>query len=692
MAMLALRRWPASIAEHGLLQPHIVSPSASKKTLYDVHAGGRRWRAIGLLIERGVLPKDYAIDVRLCESEDAAAREISLAENLIREAMTPTDEARAYKDIIAEGTDAEAVARRFGVTVRHVQWPPCAWPTLPSLSSLRWPRAKSRSTSPWPMARPVTANGSRRRGNACRRAGSATTRRQSAVRLPRKRCRLAYAVSQSLKASLASGTHASAFQSRLGAHIGIDIAQHWRPGAENFFDRIKKSQILGILGQFDAELALRYASAKKTELASAAARLCAGDTIIEPEIKARAIAWVPGAMCFVDTGPRVDADPNFDDGSGLNVLAPDVSVRRAGRTKCASRTCLWRRVSRRSSQQILLIAGAATLAGHRHHHQDNSKTENEYCAPRGVEQGGVWQSRKVESRMPNDERTIEILVDDAQFGEGPRWHDGALWFPTSVPVLRYVEYFLMVGEVVLAGLTTPSGLGWTRNGDLLVTSLFNSTMSRVGSDGVPRVVCGPEQRGTLNTNDMATAGSCSCITSSGRIYRAGISHAELGQPTGSIILYDHDTGAARIVTSGHRMPNGIAITPDGKGLIVAELYASRILRFDIAPDGSLLNETVFAQLENHPDGLCLDSEGAVWVGTTGSQKFERVDDTGKILDSVAVPGWGCVACMLGGEDGRTLFMVASQTNTPDDIFEGRAKSRILMTRVDVPAAAEPVWP
>ena len=103
----------ASIAEHGLLQPLIVSPSAGKKTLYDVHAGGRRWRAIGLLIERGVLPKDYAIDVRLCENEDAAAREISLAENLIREAMTLADEARAYRDIVDGGADAEAVARRF---------------------------------------------------------------------------------------------------------------------------------------------------------------------------------------------------------------------------------------------------------------------------------------------------------------------------------------------------------------------------------------------------------------------------------------------------------------------------------------------------------------------------------------------------------------------------------------------------
>jgi ParB family chromosome partitioning protein len=65
------------------------------------------------------------------------------------------------------------------------------------------------------------------------------------------------------------------------------MAQHWRPGAENFFDRIKKAQILSILGQFDPEIALRYAAAKKTELATAAARLCSGDTIIEPEIRPR---------------------------------------------------------------------------------------------------------------------------------------------------------------------------------------------------------------------------------------------------------------------------------------------------------------------------------------------------------------------------------------------------------------------
>jgi len=126
---------------------------------------------------------------------------------------------------------------------------------------------------------------------------------------------LAYAVSQSLKASLASGMHACTFQSRLGAEIGIDMAQHWRPGAENFFDRIKKAQILSILGQFDPEIALRYAAAKKSELATAAARLCSGDTIIEPEIKAKALAWVPDAMRFDGVaGDLIDSGIALDDG------------------------------------------------------------------------------------------------------------------------------------------------------------------------------------------------------------------------------------------------------------------------------------------------------------------------------------------------------------------------------------------
>ncbi|HWV60506.1 MAG TPA: ParB/RepB/Spo0J family partition protein [Sphingopyxis sp.] len=111
-----------SIDAYGLLQPIIVSPATDKKSVFDVHAGGRRWRAIAKLIESGQLPKNAMVDARVCNDEKAAlAEEISLAENLIREAMSPADECRGYRAIMDKGANEEDVARRFGVTVRHVQ-------------------------------------------------------------------------------------------------------------------------------------------------------------------------------------------------------------------------------------------------------------------------------------------------------------------------------------------------------------------------------------------------------------------------------------------------------------------------------------------------------------------------------------------------------------------------------------------
>ena len=112
---------------------------------------------------------------------------------------------------------------------------------------------------------------------------------------------LAFAVSQSLAASLAAGQYRNAFQTRLGASLGIETQQHWRPGAERFFDRLKKSQILGVLGEIDPAMPGRYAMAKKGELASAATKLCAGETIVEPAIKHAALAWLPEQMAFATT-------------------------------------------------------------------------------------------------------------------------------------------------------------------------------------------------------------------------------------------------------------------------------------------------------------------------------------------------------------------------------------------------------
>lgn len=281
---------------------------------------------------------------------------------------------------------------------------------------------------------------------------------------------------------------------------------------------------------------------------------------------------------------------------------------------------------------------------------------------------------------------IAVLVDDGVFLESPRWHDGAFWFSDIGG--GYVGRAAPDGrrEKIVPGLQAPSGLGWTRDGDLLIASLHTSTIYCVGADGVPVAVAGPEQHGTLATNDMVTVGDRSYVTCAGRTFEMGDDETALSQALGTIVLYDHVSRAARVVADGLKMPNGVAITPDGKTLIVAELYAARILNFDVHPDGSLSEARALVQLDHIVDGLCLDAEGGLWLGT-GGPTFQRIDAEGRPTDTVELPGWSCVAPMLGGPDGRTLIMAANAMEKPDDIFTGKAKGRLLTAQVAVPAAS-----
>jgi len=622
-----------SIQHLGLLQPVIVSPSAGKKSLLDVHAGGRRWRAIGLLIERGDLPKTHMVDVRLCENETILAEQISLAENIERENMTAADECAGFRALIDRGETEEDIAKRFSITVRQVQarlrladladpifealaigaitldvakaygsisdrdaqlatwnkfngghyagntnmirrdladqaidannvvallvgesayreaggrveqdlfakdggqWldrgiaEPIAMAKLEEAGAafaqthgLGWVRPVLDSYVPYTEHEPLrrypiqrapasdeaqarmtelsdfivatnekihatesdeeaerletevqaasdeydaldnarpflipeedrqhvgafviiskegapvldprfftTAKEKRSTSTSRTDAGGETGAIQNDV--PRKlgeqlakdrrdvlamhiaqdpavaldltifnlarrftgetayndtgctvtisdifepaglsdapasaafleldaiqsglpadwaahktsfecflafreldeadkAAWLAYAVARSLKASLASGDHANAFQTALGATLEIDTAEHWRPGAENFFDHIRKPQILSILGEFDGQLPGRFSGSKKTELAATAAKLCAGDAIVEPDVKARAIAWIPDVMGFTvaETGGDTDPGPDVDGDAGETVEPVD---------------------------------------------------------------------------------------------------------------------------------------------------------------------------------------------------------------------------------------------------------------------------------------------------------------------------------------------------------------------------------
>jgi sugar lactone lactonase YvrE len=283
---------------------------------------------------------------------------------------------------------------------------------------------------------------------------------------------------------------------------------------------------------------------------------------------------------------------------------------------------------------------------------------------------------------------LELLVDDAIFGESPRWHAGALWFSDigGDKVWRIAPD--ATRRLVLSTVKAPSGLGWSQSGDMLVTSLHDHTIYRMGADGVAYPFCGPAQHGTVGTNDMATAGGRSYVSCAGRIFQAGDTMEEIVSPVGKVIMIDHYSGAVRTVADGYAMPNGISFTPDGQSLIFSELFASRLMQFDVESDGSLSNERLFATLDGHADGICMDAEGAVWAAITSGERsrWDRIDRMGKVLDSIAMAEWTCIACALGGADGRDLFLIANKIDTPDDVFNGKARSRVFKTRVDVPTA------
>jgi sugar lactone lactonase YvrE len=143
-------------------------------------------------------------------------------------------------------------------------------------------------------------------------------------------------------------------------------------------------------------------------------------------------------------------------------------------------------------------------------------------------------------------------------------------------------------------------------------------------------------------------------------------------------------GSVGIAADGLLCPNGMALTADGRTLVVAESATSRILAFDRAPDGTLTGRRVFAELDGMPDGLCMDAEGHVWVGLLGAERFARVADGGTVVDEIACPGRSAVDCVLGGEDGRTLYGAVTFTPGTAFSYDGELRGAVESWRVDVP--------
>jgi sugar lactone lactonase YvrE len=180
------------------------------------------------------------------------------------------------------------------------------------------------------------------------------------------------------------------------------------------------------------------------------------------------------------------------------------------------------------------------------------------------------------------------------------------------------------------------------------------------------------------------------VDASGRAYvgNFGYDRHNNAPPRDTRIIRVDPDGRAASIGDELVFPNGMVITPDGRTLIVGETFANRLSAFDVGTDGSLSNRRIIAQLEGvFPDGICLDAEGAVWVTNPRGNRVVRVLQGGRIAETVATGERGSYACMLGGPDRRTLFVLTNTGSGP--AMAEKSDGRIEMVRVDVPGAGLP---
>lgn len=280
----------------------------------------------------------------------------------------------------------------------------------------------------------------------------------------------------------------------------------------------------------------------------------------------------------------------------------------------------------------------------------------------------------------------EVVVEDLAFGEGPRWREGRLWFSDmhDHAVKAFTPATGALG-VIVAVPGKPSGLGWDTEGRLLIVSMDDRRLLRF-EDGELHEVADLSGYTDQPINDMV-------VSARGTAYIGSFGfdlHAGDSPKTTVMLAVEVASGAHRVVAEEMRFPNGMVITTDGSTLIVGESFGACLTAFTITSDGSLVDRREFAALEGAavPDGICLDAEGCVWVSSPPSREFLRVREGGEVTARVSTNDRMAIACMLGDDDRRTLYMLTSKGLDPEKAATLRT-GRLERTRVEVAGAGLP---
>jgi sugar lactone lactonase YvrE len=278
---------------------------------------------------------------------------------------------------------------------------------------------------------------------------------------------------------------------------------------------------------------------------------------------------------------------------------------------------------------------------------------------------------------------LQTLMTGIVFGESPRWHGDRLWFADWGAQELVAVDLEGKSEVIVRMPSFPFCIDWLPDGRLLIVSARERLLLRREPSGSLVAHADLSSLSDHPWNDIVVDGR-------GNTYIGNIGFDFPGGEfaPGIVALVTPD-GSARQAADGVAFPNGIVVTPDNSTLILAESYGNRLTAFDIAADGGLSNQRVWADLDSGvPDGICLDAEGAVWYGDVPNKRCVRVREGGEVLQTIELDRGG-FACMLGGVGRRTLFMVANEWRGIESTAEEARTGQVLTAPAPAPGAG---WP
>ncbi|SPT59661.1 SMP-30/gluconolactonase/LRE family protein [Actinomadura madurae] len=276
---------------------------------------------------------------------------------------------------------------------------------------------------------------------------------------------------------------------------------------------------------------------------------------------------------------------------------------------------------------------------------------------------------------------VRTLLTGRGLVESPRWHGDRLYFSDWSAGEVVAARLDGSSEVVARVESLPLCTAWLPDGRMVIVSSADGLLLRLEPGG--RLVTHADL-GRRGWNDVVA-------DDRGNVYVNAIGF----DPTageefapGHVFLVPAD-GPVRQVADDIAFPNGMAVTPGGTTLIVADSYRGRLVAFDIGADGGLSGRRVWAELgEGVPDGICVDAENAVWYADVPNRRCVRVAEGGEVLRTVALDRGG-FACVLGGPGGTTLFVTAAEwrgMTEAEQVVPG--SGRVLTVQVDVPGAGQ----